>query len=234
MKITYRYTFIFLLLSNIVLAQPNKSITNKDNYNWMFGVSWMMLDDDGVETSPFNFSQYHSSVYPTRIFLDKYIYNGWSMEGSISFQNYDSTKYVNDSLRVNGNLFGFDVHSKYSFYKFLGKSWVDPYVFAGGGITSRQLDNQNTAKAMSVNANIGAGINLWVSYNIGIQLQSIAKFSLNDFMGPSNYMAHSAGLVIRLDKSNGEGNQFAKSKYKINKSRTKIKLPKGNKKGKES
>jgi hypothetical protein len=234
MKITYHYTFIFLLLSNIVLAQPNKSITNKDNYNWMFGVSWMMLDDDGVETSPFNFSQYHSSVYPTRIFLDKYIYNGWSMEGSISFQNYDSTKYVNDSLRVNGNLFGFDVHSKYSFYKFLGKSWVDPYVFAGGGITSRQLDNQNTAKAMSVNANIGAGINLWVSYNIGIQLQSIAKFSLNDFMGPSNYMAHSAGLVIRLAKSNGEGNQFAKSKYKINKSRTKIKLPKGNKKGKES
>jgi hypothetical protein len=65
-------------------------------------------------------------------------------------------------------------------------------------------------------------------------LQSIAKFSLNDFMGPSNYMAHSAGLVIRLAKSNGEGNQFAKSKYKINKSRTKIKLPKGNKKGKES
>jgi len=233
MHLIYRLIFIFVILNSIAIAQPNKLITNKDNYNWMFGVSWMMLDDDGLQTNPFNFSQYHSALYPTRIFADKYIYNGWSVEGSIGFQNYDTTKYVNDSLRVNGNLLGFDVHSKYSFYKFLGKSWIDPYVFAGGGITSRQLDIRNTAKAMTVNANIGAGINVWVAYNIGIQLQSVAKFSLNDFMGPSNYITHTAGIVVRLAKSNGEGNEFAKSKYKIKKSRSKIKLPKG-KKGKDS
>ena len=46
----------FLRLSIILLffqgfytfAQPNKMITNKDNYNWMFGASWMLLDDDGI------------------------------------------------------------------------------------------------------------------------------------------------------------------------------------------
>jgi hypothetical protein len=52
-------------------------------------------------------------------------------------------------------------------------------------------------------------------------------------MGPSNYMVHTAGVVVRLEKSNGANNDFAKSKYKIRKSR-KIKLPKGNKKGNES
>lgn len=229
-----RLIFIFLLVHGISFAQPNKMITNKDNYNWLFGASWIMLDDDGIETNPFNFSQYHSTPFPSRFFVDKYIYNGWSVEGSICYQKYDSLKYVNDSLRVNGNLFGFDLHSKYSFYKLVGRSWIDPYIFVGGGITTRQLDDLNTAKALSINANIGGGINLWVAKNIGIQLQSVAKFSLNDFMGPSNYMAHTAGVVVRLDKSNGEGNDFAKSKYKVKKSRSKIKMPKGNKNSKES
>ena len=234
MSLINRLTLLFLVLNMISIAQPNKIITNKDNYNWMFGASWMMLDDDGAETNPFNFSQYHSAPYPSRFFVDKYLYNGWSVEGSICFQSYDSTKYVNDSLRINGSLFGFDVHSKYSFYKLLGRSWVDPYVLVGGGVTNRQLEDRNTAKAMSISANIGGGINFWVSNNIGIQLQSVAKFSLNDFMGPSNYMAHTAGVVIRLEKSNGEGNDFAKSKYKVKKSRSKIKMPKSNKNGKES
>ena len=234
MSLINRLTLLFLVLNMISIAQPNKIITNKDNYNWMFGASWMMLDDDGAETNPFNFSQYHSAPYPSRFFVDKYLYNGWSVEGSICFQSYDSTKYVNDSLRINGSLFGFDVHSKYSFYKLLGRSWVDPYVLVGGGVTNRQLEDRNTAKAMSISANIGGGINFWVSNNIGIQLQSVAKFSLNDFMGPSNYMAHTAGVVIRLEKSNGEGNDFAKSKYKVKKSRSKIKMPKSNKNSKES
>jgi hypothetical protein len=225
---------IFLTLTSSLFAQPNKMITNKDNYNWMFGASWMMLDDDGVETNPLNFSQYHSAPFPSRFFVDKYIYNGWSVEGSICFQKYDSTKYVNDSMDVTGSLFGIDVHSKYSFYKLLGRSWIDPYVIAGGGVTTRQLDELNTAKALSISANIGGGINFWVSRNIGVQLQSVAKFSLNDFMGPSNYMAHTAGVVVRLEKANGEGNDFAKSKYKVKKSRSKIKMPKGNKNGKES
>lgn len=234
MSLNNRLTLLFLVLNMISIAQPNKIITNKDNYNWMFGASWMMLDDDGAETNPFNFSQYHSAPYPSRFFVDKYLYNGWSVEGSICFQSYDSTKYVNDSLRINGSLFGIDVHSKYSFYKLLGRSWVDPYVLVGGGVTNRQLEDRNTAKAMSISANIGGGINFWVSNNIGIQLQSVAKFSLNDFMGPSNYMAHTAGVVIRLEKSNGEGNDFAKSKYKVKKSRSKIKMPKSNKNSKES
>ncbi len=230
----HRLIFIFLIVSGISLAQPNKMITNKDSYNWMFGASWMMLDDDGIETNTFNFSEYHSAPFPSRFLVDKYIYNGWSVEGSICFQKYDSLKYVNDSLGITGSLFGFDVNSKYSFYKLLDVNWVDPYIFAGGGITSRQLDDRNTAKPMSINANIGGGVNFWVAYNIGIQIQSTAKFSLNDFMGPSNYMTHTAGVVVRLEKSNGASNDFAKSKYKVKKSRSKIKLPKGNKNSKES
>ena len=234
MSFISRLIIIFGFYTSYVVAQPTKMITHKDNYNWMFGASWMMLDDDGDKSNLFNFTDYHSAVFPTRVFIDKFIFNSWSMEGSFCFQKYDSMKLVNDSARVNGNLFGFDVHSKQSFFKLLGRGWIDPYVFAGGGLTTRTLDIRNSAKSFSIHANVGGGINFWVSYNIGLQLQSVAKFSINDFWGPSNYIMHTAGLVVRLEKSDGTNNDFAKSKYKVKKSRTKIKMQKGKRNRKES
>jgi hypothetical protein len=234
MSFYFRILLTILLIDNCLVAQPNKILTNKDDYNWMLGGSWLLLDDDGNASKPFNFAEYHFSPFPTRILVDKYLYNGWSIEGSIFYQKYDKTKLVNDSIGVGGSMFGLDVHSKYSFYKFLGKGWIDPYLIAGGGITSRILDDRNTAKSFSLNGNFGGGINFWVSYNVGIQLQSLIKVSLTDIKGTSHYMAHSAGVVIRLEKSNGESNEFAKSKYNVKKSRTKIKLPKGNKNRKET
>jgi hypothetical protein len=229
-----RLSLFFIFVSSYLMAQPGKMINNRDNYNFMLGASWIMLDDDGIETNPFNFSQYHSSPFPTRFFVDKYIYNGWSVEGSISYQKYDSTKLTNDSLNINGNLFALDGHSKYSFYKLLGRKWLDPYLLMGAGITARQLDERNTAEALSINANVGAGVNLWFSENVGLQFQSLAKFSLNDLMGPSNYIVHTAGIVVRLQKPNGNKSSFAKSRYKIKKSRAKINVPKSQKRKKDS
>lgn len=234
MPLIIRLTLLFTLVNCHLMAQPGKMITNRDNYNFMLGASWILLDDDGVETNPINFSQYHSLPFPTRFFIDKYLYNGWSVEGSISYQKYDSTKYTNDSLGINGNLFSLDGHSKYSFYKLLGRKWIDPYVLAGAGITTRQLDERNTAKGFSISANVGAGVNFWFSENAGIQLQSLAKFSLNDLMGSSNYILHSAGVVVRLHKPNGNKSTFAKSRYKIKKSRAKINVPKNQKRKKDS
>jgi hypothetical protein len=163
MTLNYRLTFTFLLILGISLAQPNKLITNKDNYDWMFGASWMMLDDDGEATNVLNFSEYHTAPYPSRLFVDKYIYNGWSVEGSICFQKYDNLKRVNDAIGLTGSLIGLDVHSKYSFYKFLGKSWIDPYLIAGGGVSSRQLNDGNITKPFVVNANLGGGLNFLIN-----------------------------------------------------------------------
>ena len=36
-----------LILVISISAQPEKAISNKDTYNWMFGASWILTDDDG-------------------------------------------------------------------------------------------------------------------------------------------------------------------------------------------
>ena len=219
------FLVIFLFKGFFAMAQPYKKIQNADSYNWMFGASWMLLDDDGNRTNIFNFGQYHSAPYPTRFFIDKYIYNGWSVEGSFSFQNYSSAKYVNNAFGVYGKLYAFDLHAKYSFYKQLKKGSVDPYIILGGAVTSRDPDPRNSAKPLSGSANLGLGVNLWFTYELGIQIQSNAKFSMTDFMGPSNYIAHTAGVVYRIDHSKKVDNDPWRRRYNIRKP-GKIKLPK--------
>jgi hypothetical protein len=76
------------------IAQPTKKITNRDNYAWQFGLAWMLTDDDGYELNPFSSSQFHSAPFPTRIFVDKYIYDGWSVDGGIGFQKYSTNTYI--------------------------------------------------------------------------------------------------------------------------------------------
>jgi hypothetical protein len=213
-------------------AQPSKIINNKDSYNIMFGASWVMLDDDGLGANPFNFGQYHSLLFPTRVFFDKYIYQGWSVEGAGAFTKYNPEKLVNDSLNITGSLFSIDANIKYSAYKLLGSGAIDPYVGLGAGVTFRSLDARNTAKTFSPTINVSLGLNLWVSNNLGFQVQTAAKLGLTDFFKTSDYFQHTAGIVIRIEKGDGSKSDFGKSKYSIKKKHGKIKG--GGKKQKES
>jgi len=209
-----------------VMAQPTKSLTNQDNYNMMFGLSWAMLDDDGDAFKPFNFGNYHYLVYPTRAFFDKYIYDGWSAEVVGTYHRYDPLKLVNDSLGITGSMFSLDAHMKYSLYKYVGKGFFEPYFGAGLGLTTRTSDPRNTAKSFSPTLNVALGMNLWVTNNVGLQFQTVGKIGVVDFLKTSDYIQHSAGLVVRIDKPDGSKSDFNKSKYKIKKSRTKIKIKK--------
>jgi len=67
-----------LILSTVVIGQPAKAIDNKDSYSWMFGTSWILTDDDGESFNPFLIENMHSHLFPSRFFVDKFIYNGWS------------------------------------------------------------------------------------------------------------------------------------------------------------
>lgn len=219
-----RFIFFFALFFHQQLwAQPSKIINNKDSYNIMFGASWVMLDDDGIGANPFNFGQYHSLLFPSRAFFDKYIYQGWSIEGAGAFSKYDPEKLVNDSINITGILFSIDANIKYSAYKLLGSGAIDPYIGFGAGATFRSLDARNTAKSFSPTLNLTLGVNLWVSNNFGFQVQSAAKLGLTDFFKASDYFQHTAGIVIRIEKGDGSKSDFGKSKYSVKKKHGKIK-----------
>jgi hypothetical protein len=226
MKIQRISAILFFCIISKSFAQPTKKITNRDNYAWQFGVSWLFTDDDGYELNPFSSSQLHSASFPTRIFVDKYIYNGWSVDGGIGFQKYDPSKLVNDSMGITGNMISTDFALKYSFYKQLGRGIIDPYLGAGAGLTLRTSDSRNTAKSFSPTCNLTAGCTFWMSSKLGLQAQGTLKLGLTDLMQSSDYMQYSIGLTYRIEATDGYKSNFSKSKYKISKHRTKIKVKK--------
>jgi hypothetical protein len=218
--------FFLMVVSQNLFAQPDKMIENRDNYFWQFGLAWTATDDDGMELNPMPSDQLHGAIIPSRLYVDRYIYNGWSVEGILGGQQYDSTKLVNDSLGVNGFIGYFDAALKYSFYKQLGRGALDPYLGAGAGFTVRNNDPRQSAPGLTPTLNLSAGCTFWMSKQIGLQAQAMYKFGLVDILGASSYSQYSLGVVYRIEKTDGYKSDFHKSKYKIPRKPSRIRIEK--------
>jgi hypothetical protein len=202
----YRFILFSLLFNSFIsFAQPAQLDRNKDSYNWMIGASWNLV-------SPMNdFSNIKGYQFPTRFFLDRHYYNGWSWEGAMAFGKFDTIAVRPDSMTANTSFFSLDANIRYSFQKMLYPSQsIDPYISYGLGLTNRSIFGT------SVNANVAVGLNLWVSGNLGLQLQSAAKFALtSSIMKPDkHYLQHTVGLVVRIPEGSITDNSFNKRRYK--------------------
>jgi hypothetical protein len=225
-QLTLFFSLLFVLIQVTALAQPDKMITNRDNYFWQFGLAWTTTDDDGQELNPMPFDQLHGLPFPSRLYVDRYIYNGWSAEAVLGAQTYKPEKTVNDSIGVNGFIGYFDAALKYSFYKQLGRGAIDPYLGAGLGFSLRSADPKQSAPLLSPTINLSAGCTFWLSKQIGLQAQGVYKFGLVDILGSSSYAQYSVGLVYRIEKTDGYKSDFHKPKYKLPRKPSRIKIEK--------
>ena len=227
------FVLAFFFLCQTLVAQPIKKLTNANSYGWMFGLSYSVLDDDGNSAAFYDPSNWHTNVFPSRIFADKYIYKGWSTELAMSFNQYNPKKLVNLQMGKTGFFLATDANLKYSFNKLLGEGAVDPYVSSGLGLSIRNCDDSLVGN-VTPTLNLGLGLNFWLSNSVGIQLQTSGKIGLtSDLFGYSDYMQHSIGLVVKIDEGGAPSNSFGKKRYHFKKGKTKLRVKK-TKKTKES
>ena len=224
--LSFLFSFVFILMQASVFAQPDKMITNRDNYFWQFGLAWTTTDDDGQELNPMPIDQLHGLPFPSRLYVDRYIYNGWSAEAVLGAQTYQADRMVNDSIGVTGFIGYFDAALKYSFYKQLGRGAIDPYLGAGIGFSLRSADPKQSAPLLTPTVNLSAGCTFWLSKQIGLQAQGVYKFGLVDILGSSSYAQYSLGLVYRIEKTDGYKSDFHKPKYKLPRKPSRIKVEK--------
>jgi len=224
--LSFLFSFVFILMQASVFAQPDKMITNRDNYFWQFGLAWTTTDDDGQELNPMPIDQLHGLPFPSRLYVDRYIYNGWSAEAVLGAQTYQADRMVNDSIGVTGFIGYFDAALKYSFYKQLGRGAIDPYLGSGLGFSLRSADPKQSAPLLTPTVNLSAGCTFWLSKQIGFQAQGVYKFGLVDILGSSSYAQYSLGLVYRIEKTDGYKSDFHKPKYKLPRKPSRIKVEK--------
>jgi hypothetical protein len=65
-----------------------------------------------------------------------------------------------------------------------------------------------------------------MSKQLGLQAQGVYKFGLVDVLGASSYSQYSLGVVYRIEKTDGYKSDFHKSKYKIPRKPSRIKIEK--------
>ena len=224
--LSFLFSFVFILMQASVFAQPDKMITNRDNYFWQFGLAWTTTDDDGQELNPMPIDQLHGLPFPSRLYVDRFIYNGWSAEAVLGAQTYQADRLVNDSIGVTGFIGYFDAALKYSFYKQLGRGAIDPYLGSGFGFSLRSADPKQSAPLLTPTVNLSAGCTFWLSKQIGLQAQGVYKFGLVDILGSSSYAQYSLGLVYRIEKTDGYKSDFHKPKYKLPRKPSRIKVEK--------
>ena len=220
------FSLVLILMQASVFAQPDKMITNRDNYFWQVGLAWTTTDDDGQELNPMPIDQLHGLPFPSRLYVDRFIYNGWSAEAVLGAQTYQADRMVNDSIGVTGFIGYFDAALKYSFYKQLGRGAIDPYLGAGLGFSLRSADPKQSAPLLTPTVNLSAGCTFWLSKQIGLQAQGVYKFGLVDILGSSSYAQYSLGLVYRIEKTDGYKSDFHKPKYKLPRKPSRIKVEK--------
>ena len=198
-------------------AQPYKTIKIFKPYNWMIGVSWSAIDDDG---RPFAGlfdvgNSWNYLLYPTKISVDRYFKYGWSIEASATYSQYLSGHLINDSTNITSTFACFDINGKYSFYNHYAPRmrWFDPFFTFGIGYTYR--DNANVAQHVPT-VNLGFGMNFWIVNSFGVRLHSNAKIGVYPGFWDThtNYLQHSAGLVFRWGKGKHKNGNFGKKKNK--------------------
>jgi OOP family OmpA-OmpF porin len=138
------------------------------------------------------------SVLPaiSQIKLFSYMGKGFSLGWQLSLGNAKRSDSVDTKFFLQ---WGIDI--KYSFangYILKEKSWFDPYLLVGGGL-SKWGDVRGSI-------NVGAGLNLWVTKGFGFFAQTQFNYLPHKQIAPESadprpsFMHHSFGLVARFGK----------------------------------
>ncbi|RCS27783.1 OmpA family protein [Polaribacter sp. WD7] len=130
----------------------------------------------------------------SRISVDRYIKNGFSVQLAGSLNEITTVQAENDSDFF---YWAVDAIAKYDLNYLFGETgWFDPYVYLGGGYTS--LDGVG-----EVLLNGGVGFNIWINEKLGINFQHGTKAGFADKVNA--HYQNALGLVIRFGAKDSDG-----------------------------
>ncbi len=134
----------------------------------------------------------------SRIHVGKYLADGFTLGGALSFNNIDQIgeKSVSDMAYI-----ALDADVRYDLNKFILKNSkvFDPYASIGGGYTL--LDGTDFAVGT---LNGGLGMNLWFTDNLGLNLQSNYKHSFDDTVQLPHFQ-HALGVILKFGGTDTDG-----------------------------
>jgi len=155
-----------------------KPVSDKDHYKDLFA------NDEDWNILP--------SV--SRIFVEKYLDKGFSLQLAASLNKIETLKEIDDSDFL---YYSADLTVKYDLNNLVGETaWFDPYVSLGGSYVS--LDSAGEGMLI-----YGIGANTWLNENLGLNFNSVAKYGFSSEV--QSHWQFSVGLVVKFGGKDTDG-----------------------------
>lgn len=192
------------LLFAMTLLLSFSNVTAQDENNpWAISLGVNAVDyyaesQEGLDNFNefFNFGD-HYNILPSisSITVSRYLENSFILGVTGSINKID--KFGDDHSTYNdASYYALDGVVKYSFANLINSNVIDPYLGLGGGYT--WLDDIGSGTA-----NGTAGVNFWLSDNIGLTLQTVFKHNFEDYA--YQHWQHTAGITIKFGGADADG-----------------------------
>ena len=191
------YSLFFLLLMTRFTYAQDCCTTQKTP--WIFGLGANVINDSGLKFRGITDIQnnYNYNI-PLRITLEKRFQENFGIEIATNFNTFLKGKTVNNSvLEEDISFFALDGMFNYYFsitYQIKERASYEAYLTSGLGVSFYDGSAATTA-------NIGTGIYYYLSALVGLNLNAITKFSIDNSLSGSNYLQIGIGFIIKLEDS---------------------------------
>lgn len=176
------------------LNNKKKFIDRLKNSPTICTMSWVFVDNDG---DPYSYSvnAINRNLIPLSLKIDKNLHKNFSVSGVICFNRYKANREVNNVVLPYSRLFfSFDLNGRIG----IKDKRFDLYLLNGLGYSTVDFNRFNAQK--SANLNFGGGLYVKIINNVGINIESVAKFGLKRplIKNNSNLFIHTIGLSLFL------------------------------------
>lgn len=138
----------------------------------------------------------------SRLSVARYVGAGFSVEAAGSLNRIEKGygyNYWDNGAKIKVNQSFWDVSARVRFALatlFKRSGWFDPYLQVGASYA--QFDTNGRVRPA-----VGAGLNIWLNRNIGINFQTTNNLGLAEYK--DNFFQHSLGIAIRFGGKDKDG-----------------------------
>lgn len=181
-------TAICMVTSFITMQSTAQNV----DHPWLFGLGFHAVDyssTDPLFKDIYGFDHFQTIPAFSKFDLAKNVNKSFTVGLSFAVSNVNHSGLKTDAKKFFGD---FDLLGKYLFandYILKSSSWFDPYFAFGPGLSMYDKDK-------SIALNLGIGANIWISENVGFNLQTMLNTATSEAVG--DYFHHSLGVVVRL------------------------------------
>jgi hypothetical protein len=170
------------------------TVSAQEKQKWVFGFGLNMIDNsatsnnDYLKTKNWNLIPFISSFS-----LDRKFNNNFAVGANLSMNEYETNNLHNGGVISRDITYmAFDVNAKYTFDQHLiDVKWFDASIVAGGGLG--WLDGKNNQFM-----NTGLALDFWFNKSVGLRMQTMGKFAVDNKELFNNHIKHSAELIVKF------------------------------------